>query len=848
MPAEPYTIADEITQPQDRWAVRVGLILLSAGTLLFEINLTRLYSVAQFYHFAFMIVSIGLLGYGASGTALVIFPSLSKGASRRKLAWLSLASGLSILCTYLTINHLPFDSFSIAWDRRQIGILVFHYFLLSTPFFFNGLVIAILLSRHGEEIGSNYAANLSGSALGCLAALVTPRIFGGEGIVVLSSSLAALSALCFMLKPAPVTGGNDIRIWRSLRGLVAGLPGWLAILLLFFCLTDSFNRIAGRHSFAWLDLKISPYKGLSYALQYPDVQLISSQWNTTARTDIVRSSSIRSLPGLSYLYPQASPAEDGIFTDGDDLSPIIHPGTQPGFERYLPLAAAFILRPQAQTLILEPRGGLDVFTALALNANRVTAVEMNPAVIRAAQHIYGDPRVQTILDSDRSYIHRLATQPEASNSYDIVILSLISNYHPVQSGAYSLMEDYRYTVEAFGDVLANLDDNGIFAVTRWLQKPPSECLRTFALAITALERSGRSPADKIVAFRGYNLITFLIKKTSFTPAELSQVRDFTAQRAFDLVYAPDIQASETNQYNILPTSVYYQTFQDLIYAPSKEQFYQTYPYDIRPPTDDDPFFGHFFKWSQTRQVIAELGKTWQPFGGAGYFVIVILLILALLLSSILILVPVVILHYRKAKIQSKPGATGMASTPRTTALIYFISIGLAYLLVEIPFIQRFILFLGHPAYAMTAVLFSLLLFSGLGSQFNQRISIRSALFLLILLLVASPYLFTFVFNLSLGFLLPLRLAITVILLSPYGFLMGIPFPGGVRRLLGGGSDFPLIWAANGAASVVASVLAALLALSFGFHWVLQIGALCYGIAWLMAMVASQKELILSLPR
>ncbi len=175
-----------------------GIFLLSAASLSFEINLTRLFAVSQFYHFAFMIVSIALLGYGASGSALAIFPQRKRESIPQILCWASLGAALSILGSYLVVNWLPFDSFSMAWDRRQVVLLVFHFLVLSTPFFFCGLAVGLVLSTAPEKANQTYAANLGGSALGCLVALLAPVLVGGEGTVVLAALLSAGAALIFL--------------------------------------------------------------------------------------------------------------------------------------------------------------------------------------------------------------------------------------------------------------------------------------------------------------------------------------------------------------------------------------------------------------------------------------------------------------------------------------------------------------------------------------------------------------------------------------------------------------------------------------------------------------------------
>jgi hypothetical protein len=810
--------------------ITLALFLLSAAVLAFEINLTRLFSVAQFSHFAFLVVSLALLGFGASGTALALFPHWGRSQPHCSLSRLALASGLSMVGAYILTNGLPFDSFTIAWDRRQVGLLALHLLALATPFFFGGMAVGLLLSLAPQVAGQTYAVNLAGSALGGLIALAAPAWLGGEGVVVLSAWLAASASLMATGDGRRRTDDGHLSpVTRPLspaRYLAAGL--------LILGLMDTGLRLSGRPSLALLELKLSPYKGLSYALQYPGAQIISQRWNAFSRVDVVKSGGVRSLPGLSYLSTQGPPPQHGLFVDGDDLSPIVLPGGETHFAGYMPAAIAFQLRPQAQALILEPRGGLDITVALALGARQVTAVEVNPLIVEAASSVYADPRVHTIIESDRSLLRY------SREHFDVIILSLTTSYHPIRSGAYSLAEDYRYTVEAFMDALERLTPEGLLVVTRWLQTPPSEELRAFALAVTALERQGGDPARQIIAFRGYNTATLLIKGSPFTPAEVDAVRAFADSRAFDLIVAPGLRPDEVNRYNTLPEPVYYQTFTALLAARPRDAWYAAYPFDVTPPTDDRPFFGQFFKWSQAPQVLAELGMTWQPFGGAGYFVLLALLGLVTVLAAALILLPLV-------AARAGPGAEGRNRTApgrrsSVYALTYFGLIGLAYLFVEIPLIQRFILFLGQPAYALAAVLFTLLLFSGLGSRIAHRVPQRLALTLVAVMALVLPWLLPGLFALSLGLPLGLRLAETIVVLAPLGLLMGMPFPLGIRWLeRAGPSGAGLVawaWGVNGAASVVSSVLAALLALSFGFSAVLVAGALCYGGAWLTVVVSS----------
>jgi hypothetical protein len=804
----------------------VSLFLLSAATLIFEINLTRLFSVAQFYHFAFMVISIALLGFGASGTCLALIPALARRDSQRSLGVLSLAAGISMLAAYLLTNWMPFDSFSLLIDKRQVWILGGHYLVLAFPFFFNGLAVAILLAAYPDSVGNTYAINLTGSAVGCVLALVVPSWFGGEGTVFFSSGVAAVGAIC----------GLYMRGWRlpSMKQIFKPVR-LLSMALLGFVLSSLLMLLPDRDRPSWIALHISPYKSLSYALQIPDSKVRSQRWNNFSRVDLVRSPSIRSLPGLSYRYALPPPPQDGLFVDGDDLSPVLLAEGEGAFADYLPGALAYHLLPEADALILSPRGGLDILTARAQGASTVTAVEVNPLVIDAAGAVYQGFGIRVVNEADRSYLRR------TEGRFDIIVFSLANSYHPVSSGAYSLTEEYRYTVEAFQDALARLEPGGMLVITRWLQDPPSETLRVLALAVTALEESGNDPAKQIVAFRGYQTGTFLVKSTPFSTVELQRLREELAERSFDLTYAPDIRPEETNHYNVLPNSMYYQAYSALITSDSRREFFQEYPYDVRPPTDDHPFFGHYFKWSQIPMVLGELGRTWQPFGGAGYLVIIALLLLAMGMAGALIVLPVALRR------NAPEGRQGNLVMP----LLYFGMIGLAFLLVEIPFIQGFILYLGHPAYALTAVLFSLLVFSGLGSSLSGRFPLGWIFFPLLLLLLGLPTLIPRLFDLTLSLALTSRLGITILVLGPVGFFMGMPFPAGIRWFSRDGGELggiPWIWAVNGSASVVSSVLAALLALTFGFRWVFSLGALCYALAGLTVLWASRRNSAEYLPR
>ena len=778
--------------------IYLGLALLSAAALAFEITLTRLFSVTQWYHFAFLAVSVALLGYGASGTALSLVPRWARLPTARRASTLAALFAASVIGASLSLNHLPFDSYRIAWERVQVLYLVLYYLALTVPFFCAGLVTGLLLTAHAGHASRLYAANLIGSALGGLVPVfLLPLV--GERTVLIIAALGLLAALVFQF---PVASRK-----RTALLLVAGG------LVLFLTLNPP----------AVFRPRLSPYKGLSQVLRFPDTEVVWQRWNAFSRVDRVASSAIRSAPGLSLSYPGELPVEDGLFVDGDDLSPVVVGSTDlHEFTDYLPVALPYQLRPGADVLLLEPRGGLDVWVALHQGAASVVAVERNQLLVEAAGDLYEDSRVEVVVEEGRSYARR------SGEAFDVVHLALGDTYRPVTSGAYSLGERYDLTVEAFEDYLALLRPGGLLVVQRWLQVPPSETLRAGAAVVEALRRSGvEDPAAQLVVMRGWQMGLILVKNGELSAGagesgdELEAIRRFARAQGLDLVALPGLMEAEVNQLNVLDEPVYYRAFQQLLN--DAQGLYATQTYEVRPATDDRPFFFHFFKWGQTRSVLQQLGRSWQPWGGSGYFVLIALLGVAVVTSVVLIVLPLAF---------ARKGERGLRG-PRGKVLVYFGLLGLGFLFVEIPLMQRFILFLGQPIYAFTAVLAAVLFFSGLGSLAAPRLSPHRTLPVLVAALLFYPLLLPFLFRALLGAPLAVRLLATGLSLAPLGFLMGIPFPSGLAWLRERAPGLiPWAWAVNGCASVLASVLAAMVALSAGFSWVLAAAALAYAGAWL----------------
>jgi len=804
--------------------VYVGIALISAAMLLLELALLRIFAVQQFYHFAFMAVSLALLGAGASGSWLTV------ARRRPPPAPLCLAFSLTTIGAYLVINYLPFDSFSIAWDSKQIVYLAIYFLAAAVPFFFVGLLVGSALMAAGETgSGSHrvYAANLIGSAAGSLGSLAALGALGGVGTVLLAVALGAAAGLLFLAQEQQRAPGKTN---LALGGVLAllGVAGLLALW----------------RPPAWLAVQLSPYKTLAVLSQTLDARHTVTAEDAKARVDVIESGSIHVLPGLSLNAPVWPPPQAGLLLDGDSLMPIT--GLAPdaveaaALAAYLPGSLAYQLRPQARALVLGAGAGMDVLVGLAAGAASITAVEENGLVLDVllgpyltfTGGLYADPRVTLVNQTGRVYARQVSAAPLGAG-YDVVTAALTDPHRPVTSGAYSLTEDYRYTVEALRDYLGALDSGGLLMVTRWLQTPPSESARAFGTIAQALADSGRDPATHLVAYRTLRTLTILAGERPFTPAEIAAVRRFLETRGFDAVYFPGIQPDELNRYNVLPTPAYHDLFVQILAAPTA--VYADYYYDIRPPTDNRPFFFHTFRWRQTPEILATLGMTWQPFGGSGFFVLAALLILVALAAALFIIAP---LLWRRRTSAPPPGGT--PPFWRARVLAYFALLGLAFLFVEIPLAQRFILVLGQPVTALAVVIFAVLLFSGLGSMTSRRWRLSWGLGALAATAVVYPLLLEPLANLALRWPEWARIVLTVTALAPLGYLMGLPFASGLRIVERRDPALvPWAWAINGSFSVISAVLAVLLALTWGFTAVLWLGAAAYAGA-LLAFAAFDK--------
>jgi spermidine synthase len=766
-------------------ALLVGVAASSCAALLLELALTRLFSVVLFYHFAFLAISIALLGLGSGG----VFAHLGKRwlariEIRALLSVLSVANAVAVPAVLEICLHL---GVSLELSRANFVRLTAIYVFSSVPFFITGVEFSVLFAGEAEHISRLYASDLAGGALACL--LVVPLLnwVGGPNTVLFAAALAAAAGAVWAAGP-------------SIRKLTCALTAALLLLII------------ANHSGKLID--ITQAKGKVRDPAWVEF----ARWNAISRVEVDRQGEAKV-----------------IVIDADASTYIMNaaPGQWKGTEweanlMSAPPALANVLRPHGEYAIIGPGGGVDVLRAIANGSPSVTGIEINSIIANTimrgryadyAFHLYERPEVHIHVGDGRSFIRN------SRQSFDVVQMTLVDTWASTGAGAFALSENSLYTVEAFREYFEHLKPDGLIAITRWEFHQPREALRVVAVAMQALHELGVSdPARNFMVISQGELnvdgipVAVLAKKSAFTPEEEAAARaHMDAYRALTPIY--------------LPSSFQTTPFSALIASNDPYAFARQYAYNIAPVRDNAPFFFFTLKLGQIlgRHPGLDQGIDWKVNVGVAVLAMVLVISAAAVLAFL-----VVPLAMRAGQRHQSPAY-----------LSYFVAVGLGYILVEIAFIQRFVLFLGHPTYALTVVVFLLLLSSGAGSLASRQWLGKGGQSLLPLALIASVillyvFLLPSILNALVGLPFAAKLAVSTGLLAPLGFFMGMPFPSGLRALAnpqaGEAKDNAVewAWAMNAGSSVLGSVLAMVIAIQFGLNVTLACGAATYLAALLVA--------------
>jgi spermidine synthase len=781
-------IADPST-PTRRDLIAVGCI---SGTLLMtELALTRIFSVVMFYHFAFLAISIALFGLSASGVFAYLWRArLGAEPPARLLARQCLVYAV---CTVVALFVLVRLRVGLNYSPRNLALMLAIYALAALPFFAGGLVITVAISRLSSRINAVYAADLLGAAAGCVALIPLLDRLGAPGVVLTAAALAGVAAVLF----AP----------PGERVPFAARAGVLMIVPLAL-------QLSGLATFDVMDTK-----------GHEGDRVLFSKWNSFSRIGVYE----RQHGDWSLSPAYTGPRPDTRFMDIDSAAstPILRVApdlSNAQYLRYELTALVYHLKERVSgftALVIGPGGGRDLVSALVFGAARVDGVEINPIIANDVMRgrfrdfsgrIYDHPRVRVTVDDGRSFVRRT---PER---YDVIQASLVDTWAATAAGAYTLTENTLYTVEAFNDYLDHLTDGGVLTITRWV----FDGLRLVSLAQAACEARGWDARSRIAIVQHERVATFLLKNTPLTSVEIATLREVADRLRFTVLYLPGSDPGSTGSGG--------NDYARLIAAPDRERFYDTSGPDIRPTTDDRPFFFHATKLRDQFQVA--FGRS-MLFGN-GLSALLTLMGISAALVVLFVLGPLLI-------------AGGGDVRGWLAWLVYFGALGAGFMLIEVAVLQRFVLLLGHPVYSLTVTLFSLLLGTGLGAALSRRISDRTivrttalTLGAIIVIGLACLAVITPLIAWAIAFSRAVRIAIAIGVIVPLGMVLGIPMPAGIRLLRDRAPQMlTWAWGMNGALSVVGATLATFIAMNWGFQMTLFASAATYLVGLAALLVASR---------
>ncbi len=770
---------------------------LTSGTLLMtELALTRIFSVVMYYHFAFLAISIALFGLSASGVFVYVARRRLDGRPTDTL--LARQSVIYAVFTLIALFALVRLRVGLNYSRENLVLMLTIYALAALPFFTGGLVITLAISRLTSRVNAVYASDLLGAAAGCLVLIPLLDRIGAPGVVLTAAALALTAAVLF----APAAS----------RARFAGAGAGIMVVALA-------GQLSG---VAVFDVVVT--KG------HQGDTVLFSKWNSFSRIGVYERT--HGDWSLSPKYKGVLPDTRYMDIDSAASTPILH--VEPGFAnvqylRYELTAMAYQLqKPGFSALVIGPGGGRDLVSALVFGAGRVDGVEINPIIANDVMRgqfgeysggIYTQPRVHIAVDDGRSFVRR------SPDKYDVIQASLVDTWAATAAGAYTLTENTLYTVEAFDDYLDHLTDAGMMTMTRWV----IDGLRLVSLAQAACESRGWDVKSRLAIVQFDRVQTFMLKRNPFTADEIRALRETSDRLGFNILYAPQLPGEPpapmpTEWVDGMETADYPR----LVLAADRQRFVDDYPHDLRPTTDDRPFFFHTTKLKDQFQVA--FGKS-MLFGN-GLSALLTLMGISGSLVVLFVLGPLALV--------------GVGSARRWFSwLLYFGALGAGFMLIEVSVLQRFVLLLGHPVYSLTVTLFSLLLGTGIGAAWSRRLDdatlVRSTAVMLVVIAgiglavvgAATPLLAW-----AIPFSRPARIAIAVLTLAPIGVALGIPMPAGIRLLYSRAPQMvSWAWGINGALSVLGATLAIFIAMNWGFGVTLMTASGTYLIA-LIALLSA----------
>jgi hypothetical protein len=782
--------------PRLQFRLLISIGFVSAAIIAYQLVLMQILSLVQWYHFAYMVISIALLGFGTAGSFLSIFCNQLLKKFELAVPLLIIISGL-LMTIAIEVSQLPFirfDTYLFFADHSQIFNLIFTYLIFFLPFFSGALAIGLVFVQYADRIGTIYFANLAGSGAGGIAVITLIWIF-------LPNELPAIVSIF------PVIAGLVLISDRT-KSIIITAAAFSLIIIAYAINSPPV-------------LKMSQFKNLSKTLLLPEAKIVTEKNSPFGLVQVVTSPALRYAPGLSLKYKNIIPVRSIVFNNGNWLIPIVEyrKGDSLSAADFTTNSLPYTIGTPKNVLILNSGTGLDGTQAKMKKANNIIIVEPNPVI---------SSLIQNELNFDTNYIDDKQIlikniEPRTfimsdTSKYDLITFPIVGSFEG-SSGLYALQEQYILTKESIFEMRQKLTPDGVICITCWMDYPARNPLKVLSTLAEAVEENDTEPPSRfIAAVKSWGTITFILKRSPVTNEESRSIREFCDKMLFDPVILPDISSSERTRHNKIQDEQFF-NYIDEILSPERNRLYTDYDFYLKPATDNKPFFSQFLRWKHLPHLSNVFGSQSIPFFETGYLFLAFTLIQVLLASVVLILLPLFTLGWR--------------GTNKIRVLLYFSGIGIGYMFVEIVLIQRFILYFGNPIYSAASVISSMLICSGIGSFFSSKINIRkrntAAIFILIiLLLLLQIILLPGILRESINLPLEVKLFLAFLLIGPVSFLMGFPFPRGIRILTANNKEqIPWAWGINGTFSVISTVLAVIIAVELGFTWVMIFASAAY---------------------
>ncbi len=814
-----------------------ALALISAAVIAYQLALMQILSLIQWHHFAYLIIAVALLGFGAAGAFLSLLQERIMTRFDLLLPLVLCLSGAAMVLMPGVAQCPPvrFDSLLLFTDIRHFFRLLAACGLYFLPFFLAALAIGMIFMESARDIGRLYFWNLAGSGAGGAAMTGLLWLFPPPALPALAA-LAALAAASLVL-PECLQGPVPFRNPAGNEGDPSG-PGWNApgprgkapeyrSRRRWRALAIAITVLSGLTALLFLlrppAAVLSEYKSLSKILHLGEARIIHEQGSPYGFMQVLSSPFLRYAPGLSLAYPGRIPVTKAVFNNGDWFGAVVPwPGeVRESFLDFTTGALPYAIGTRQRVLLLDAGMGSHVSQALDRGAQQVTAVEPHPVALSLLQrelagetgNLFRHPSVTFRNLAARTFLHM------DQSRYDLILLPSPGAFGGA-SGLQAVREQYLLTVESFRQIWGKLNPQGMMSVTCWMDYPLRNPLRILVTLAEGIDSGGVvNIRDHLAAVRGWGTVTFLVKKTPLNAADVEKIRQFCGRLLFDPALLPGLREAERERFNVLQDGGFFRYLDALLSSPSRAEFYADYAFDIRPSTDNRPYFFQFLRLKSVPHLAGIYGIRSFPFLEAGYLLVLLTLLLVTVTAVILILLPLRFLPCRSGR--------------RAGVLLYFSGLGIGYMFVEIVLIQRFLLYFGNPIHAAATVISGMLVWSGIGSLLSVRCIAKRGhvlcVFGLIVLFILAGTLFLIpLLQATLSLPPAVKIILVLLVIAPASLVMGMPFPLGIRLLAGTANhEIPWAWGVNGFLSVVGAVLAAVIAVEAGFSQVMMLAAAAY---------------------